>query len=310
MTAVTVGRPLDQAHHPHLDVLTRTILAAVCLAAGFAPLAAHWIPDDAARTLVLLALTTLYVCVALFARTQPSLQQFWELAFALFVFAFVFLLNSTIPGFVATTILRDPPNAGNPFASTIAGTVIVQLVETLLAIVPVIVFIKLSGRDLRSIYVRKGIIGKWLLIAVVFFALFYVFTATIPLRPGSFAERLLPTNGTVTLARFIAFSPALIVISLSNGFEEEFVFRGLLLSRFNWFFNPWTANILQAAIFSFAHLGVTYTPSALVFVVIVVLPLGLVAGYLTRATNSLLTPAIFHGALDMAIYVTFLSYAS
>ena len=39
-------------------------------------------------------------------------------------------------------------------------------------------------------------------------------------------------------------------------------------------------------------------------------PLGLAAGYLMRTTESVLTPAIFHGALDIAIYLVFLSYVS
>jgi membrane protease YdiL (CAAX protease family) len=38
--------------------------------------------------------------------------------------------------------------------------------------------------------------------------------------------------------------------------------------------------------------------------------LGLFAGYLMRTTNSVLVPGIFHGAVDTAIYLAFLTYAT
>jgi membrane protease YdiL (CAAX protease family) len=63
-------------------------------------------------------------------------------------------------------------------------------------------------------------------------------------------------------------------------------------------------------VFAVAHVGVTYTPIGLVFLFVIVFPLGLLAGFLMRATNSVLVPAIFHGALDMATYLPFLTYAS
>ena len=184
------------------------------------------------------------------------------------------------------------------------------MVETLLTVVPVLLFARLAGIDPGVVYVGKGIMGRWLIAAVVFFVVFYLFVATLPLRPDSFAQRLFPLNGALTVERFIALSPALLVVALSNGFEEEFLFRGMMLSSFGGFLGPWSANLLQAALFAGAHLGVTYTPSAIVFVVCIVLPLGLVAGYLTRKTHSVLTPAIFHGALDIAIYLTFLTAVS
>jgi membrane protease YdiL (CAAX protease family) len=63
-------------------------------------------------------------------------------------------------------------------------------------------------------------------------------------------------------------------------------------------------------VFAAAHVGVTYTPNFLLFAVLLIFPLGLFGGYLMRRTNSVITPGIFHGALDMGIYLAFLSYAS
>jgi membrane protease YdiL (CAAX protease family) len=194
-------------------------------------------------------------------------------------------------------------------ASTISGTVILQLLTTLIAIVPVVGLTLVSGKDLRSIYAHTGVAGRWLAFAVVFFVLFYLFLATIPLRPGSFAERMLPTNGTPTFAAFLAITPALVLVSISNSFEEEFLFRGLFLQKYERFFGARLANVVQALIFSVAHGGITYTPVAWLFIVLIVFPLGLAAGYLMRATRGVLVPGLFHGALDMAIYLAFLTYA-
>ena len=310
MSAIAFDDVRVQAQHPRLNVLSQGAVAAACLLAGCLVLAPRWLADDVLKTALGAGLAVAYLAIALFARRNASLRPYWQISFAFFVFAVVQVLNNTLPDFVSTNVLHDAPNSGNPFASTIGGTLVVQLLETLIAVVPILVLMPLAGVDLGSMYVRKGILGKWLLLAVGFFVVFYVFTATIPLRPGSFAERLLPTNGALTVAQFIALSPALIVMSLTNGLEEELLFRGLFLQRYTWLFGAVVANLLQALVFAFAHLGVSYTPSALVFVGLVVFPLGLAAGYLMRATNSILTPLIFHGALDMAIYLTFLTYVS
>lgn len=310
MQALT-AEPSPSAERPFtLDASRRVLIALACLVAGTAPLAARAIGDEVLRIAYGALLTLAYFAFALYVRRQRSaVRNYSELAFAFSIFALVQVLNNWLPAFVSGTVLRDPPIPGNPFASTISGTVVNQLLDTLIAIVPVIGLTWLSRKDLGSIYVRVGSTGRWLAFALVFFVAFYLFIATIPLRPGGVAERMLPTNGPMSLARFFALTPALLVVSLSNGFEEEILFRGLFLTKFDSFLGARVANLIQALIFAIAHVGVSYTPVAALFIILVVFPLGLVAGYLMRATRSVLVPSIFHGALDMAIYLTFLSYA-
>jgi membrane protease YdiL (CAAX protease family) len=72
-------------------------------------------------------------------------------------------------------------------------------------------------------------------------------------------------------------------------------------------FGAGLANVVQAAVFTFAHLGITYTSSTALFLVVAVLPLGLLAGYLMRTTNSIVVPCIVHAALDVPIYLVYLS---
>ena len=297
------------APHQQLNLRSRAILGIVCLAAGIAAFAAPWISNDVAtRTAYGVVLSVVYLAVTLVARRVPSLHPFWELSFAFFILAFSRLLNSAV-GFVGTAVSHDPPNAGDPLASTISGTVVIQLLGTLVAIAPVILSTLVTGRGLGSIYATRGTLGRWFVFAVLFFVIFYVFLATLPLRPDSPAYQLFPTNGPLTVARFVRLTPALLVVSLSNGFEEELLTRGLFLQKYETFFSVRTSNVLQAIVFTTAHVGVTYTQVLLVFLGIAFL-LGLFAGYLMRRTNSVLTPGIFHGALDMGIYVAFLTYAT
>ncbi len=310
MSALALDDLRASAQAPRASALRQGVVALACLVAGCAALAPRWLSDEPLKVGLGLALAAAYLGFALFARRSAWPRQYWEVAFASFTLAVVQVLNNTLPGFVSTVVLHDAPNSGNPFASTIGGTVAIQLLETAIAVVPILVLTRLAGMDLGSLYVRKGIVGKWLLAAVCFFVLFYVFVATIPLRPGSFAEQLLPTHGALTIAEFIAFTPALLLVSLTNALQEELLFRGLFLQRYTWLFGAVVANVLQAAVFAFAHLGVSYTPSAVLFVAVIVFPLGLAGGYLMRATNSIMTPLIFHGALDIAIYLTFLTYAT
>ena len=304
------GQALAGEQRLQLGIGKQATLGVACLCAGVAPLAARWIPDDVLKLSCGSLVAAAYLAFALFARRSTALARFWEISFAFFVLALVQLLNNSVPGFVATYVLHDQANSGNPFASTVSGTIALQLLGTFIAIVPVVGLTKLSGRDLGSIYVRKLVDARWWVFAICAFVAIYVFTATTPLRPGSFAQRLLPTNGTITLDRLLALSPALLVMVVSNGFEEEFLFRGLFLQKYNWFFGAGFSNILQAVVFSAAHVGVGYTPSAVFFIAAVVFPLGLLAGFLMRASNGVIVPAIVHAGLDIPIYLVFLSYAS
>jgi membrane protease YdiL (CAAX protease family) len=240
----------------------------------------------------------------LLARKVASLRPFWELPFAFFIFALVQVLNNSIPLYFGIYILHETPVPGNPLASTVLGTVIMQLLETVIAIVPIIVLTKASGRNLDAIYARAGKRGRWFIFALVAFVIIYI----LALRGAG--SRLFSTHGGLTPPQVLALTPALLVLVISNGFQEEFLFRGLFLLKFTAFFGFFVADLLQASIFTIAHAGVTYTPIILLFLVVIVLPLGLFAGYLMRTTNGVLVPALFHAAADIPIYLAFLSYVS
>jgi membrane protease YdiL (CAAX protease family) len=215
------------------------------------------------------------------------------------------LADRYVPGFLATQVLHSPPVAGNPLASTVSGTVIIELDELLLTVVAVLVVVWISRSSLASIYVRRGRFGGAYLIGIVALIAFYALTF------GALSHsRFMPVHGTFDFGRYLSLTPSLLAAVATNGFLEELMFRGLLMSKLNIAFGPHLATFIQAAIFASWHVGVTYTASALVFIVLFAFPLGLIGGYLTRSSGSIIPASLFHTGADIPIYLGFLSYVS
>jgi membrane protease YdiL (CAAX protease family) len=278
-------------------------LALACVAAAAVTLGARFVPDGAGRIAYSLAVASIFGVLTPLLRSRPSLRRYRELSFAFFVLALVLLLNNSLPGYVRANVLRERTLPGNPQGSTVFGTVVITLVEAAITIVPIVALALASGRTLDSIYARAGSIGIRLALAILAFAAFYAAATALP------HSRLLPA-ANITHARLVALTPALLVVALANGFQEELLFRGLFLRTYGALFGAPAANLLQAAIFAMAHLTTTYTPSAVIFSLVVAFPLGLICGYLMRATRGILAPGIFHAGADIPIYLAFLAVAA
>ena len=302
--------PSRAARASHFDLRERTGLALLCLSAAVIPLAARWIPDLATRITCGVLIAAALLGLGLASAKLTNLRHIRPLVWTLFIFALVQVLNNSIPHYVATYVLGESPTSGNPLASTVSGSVVMQLLETALAIVPILVLARPGGLDLASLYVSTRPVGRWLILAIATSVAIYAFIATIPLRPGSPIQQVLPIGPGLTVTRVLGLTPALLVMALSNGFQEELLFRGLFLQRYAIFFGAGMANVLQSAVFAVAHVDVAYTPMLLLFLVAVVFPLGLLAGYVMRTSNSIFVPAILHGALDILIYLGFLASVS
>lgn len=277
-------------------------LAVLCILAGTAALSYSFIANDLARFLYTAAVAATYFGCTFALRRSPTLGKYWELSSAFFVLAVVGMLNN-LSHYVGTYVLNSPPVPGNPLASSVTASVIVQLVETLVAIVPILVITKAFGFPLGSVYARKGRLRGLFAAAIAVFVVLLIFTAR-------HSSNFIPTNAAGSHSNFIALAPALLVLVISNGFQEEFLFRGLFLQRYSAFFGGPVAMLLSAIVFGIAHLGVTYTPSALLFILVAVFPLGLVTAFLMRRTDGIVTPAVLHAGFDLPIYWAFLTYVS
>lgn len=281
------------------------VLALACLLAGFAPVAVGYVPGGVARFVCGLALTAGLLALGLLLRRSVATRRYWELALAFFGMALFVLADRYVPGFLAARILRSPPVAGNPLASSVAGTVVIELDELLLTVVAVLVVLAVSRRPASSVYVRWGRFGRAYAIGIAALIVFYALSFEALSH-----SRFVPAHGSIDFARFVSLTPALLAAAATNGFLEELMFRGLLMSRLNIAFGPVAATFIQAAIFASWHVGVTYAASTLLFIILFAFPLGLVGGYLTRSSRSIVPSSLFHAGADLPIYLGFLSAVS
>jgi membrane protease YdiL (CAAX protease family) len=89
---------------------------------------------------------------------------------------------------------------------------------------------------------------------------------------------------------------------ISNGFSEEFVMRGALLSHLRGFLRADVALVAQALIFAVLHFGIgdEHGNPILIIANVIALnfPMGLVLGFMALRTRSLLMPSVVHVSLD------------
>jgi len=162
----------------------------------------------------------------------------------------------------------------------------------MLVVIPIVLLTKASGQSMLSIYLTKGKLRLGLVIGAATF-LFFLLTS-VP------ASTLLYGGRNLTFGSIIFWAPWILVFVFSNGLKEELQFRGFFLRKYESFLGTDLSNFLQTIIFTLPHLGETYSPVLLVFLVIVFL-LGLAFGAVIQKTNSLLGSILFHAGTDIPV---------
>jgi membrane protease YdiL (CAAX protease family) len=289
---------------PPLERTNKAPLAALCVVSGVLPFVARWLPNEPLALIWGVTVAAVFGAAALYLGRRPRLLPLSPLFLAFFVLAIVQVLNNSAPKLILAHLLNETATAGNPLASSLWGSIVIQLSETAIAVVPIIVLTMATGGSAGGIYIQKGRIGFWLAAAVVFFIALYLLT----LRTT--ARHFFPMHGAMPIGRYLSLTPALLLMVITNGLQEELLFRALFLRKFISVFGFWTANVIQAIVFTVAHIGISYTPNALLFLVVFVFPLGLFGGYLMRRTDSVLAPVTFHAGADLPIYLSFLSFVT
>src|SRR5579859_2468435 len=289
------------------SLLSRSVLVLFSLAAGFAYRASvSLIPAGIFEDAFLLGLAVLLLAVAVFARRSRSLERYWEIPFAFFVFTIAGFAGdvsiSPLQWWFIHDVLHETPSVNNPLASTILGTVLVQMFGTLSLVLPIILLTKASGSSLKTLFLNQQRSWLWLLVSIIGFLVFFLLAAF------GLSKTFFPNNG-VTFSRFLALTPALLVLVLCNGLREELWFRGLFLKKYGRFLGPFSSNLLAAIIFTSFHVQVQYSRSLPLFLAIALIQ-GLILGYLMQKSESLLAPVIFHAGIDIPIFLVYLSYVS
>lgn len=288
------------------SLISRSVLAVFCLAAGLAyRVSVSLIPTGILEDSFLLGFAVLLLIAAALARKSESLRRYWEIPFAFFIFTLAGFLGdvsiSPLQQWFVHDVLHETPNVHNPLASTVLGTVLAQLFATFSLVLPIILLTMASGNDLSALFINKVKSWRWLVVGIIGFLIFFLLAAF------GLSKSFFPNNG-VTLSRFLALTPALLILVLCNGLREELWFRGLFLKKYGKFLGPLSSNVLAAIVFASFHVQVQYSRSLPIFLAIALIQ-GLVLGYLMQKSRSILVPVIFHAGTDIPIFLVYLSYA-
>ena len=179
------------------------------------------------------------------------------------------------------------------------GFLLDMLVSASIVASVIILFTKISGNSLGSIFLKKGNIKLGIIVG---FIGFFIFALTaIPVAQFMFQGQ------NLNLDKVIAWLPWIIPIVLLNGVREELLYRGLFLKKYEVKLGPKTSNLLQAIIFSLSHsvAGVglnTYTPFIWALVIFT-FALGLAWGYIMQRTDSIIGSVLFHAGTDIPVFI-------
>jgi signal transduction histidine kinase len=155
---------------------------------------------------------------------------------------------------------------------------VAKFCQTLLLVIVILALMPIMGLSWHSAYLKLGRIGVWLPIGLAALIVFPVLAFLLLSSREGVLEKLLP------------LWPSLLLFVLSNGCNEELLFRGLSLQRYEGFLGKGLANILTAIVFTLMHIQVAYAPQMLQFLT-TFLGLSLIWGIQTQKTDSLWGPS-------------------
>ncbi len=176
--------------------------------------------------------------------------------------------------------------------NTPIGYALLKLNECIVIVCVIILFTRMSGSSLGSIYLKKGNLKLGLIIGLI--AFFIAAAGSIPMSTLLFNPR------DLSLTRIIPWLPWLLIFILANATLEELLFRGLFLRKLEPFFGKFISNFLIAFVFTVLHGTVTYTPDQYTFLLIL-FPLALAWGYTMQKTDSVWGSILFHAGMDIPI---------
>ncbi len=267
--------------------LERIILALVFILIGglilivFSPLRPllRPVPDYLGR----IGLTIALLVAALLLRQHEPAKRYWLVVYGLFVLAAVVSLDWIFANYVIQEL--------GIYGNSPTGFALLKLNECAVVVGSVILFTRLSGESMGSIYIQKGRLKLGLTIGLV--AFFLAAAGSVPMSSLFKADAL-------TLERIIPWLPWLLIFVLANATQEELLFRGVFLRKLEPFFGKFLSNLLIAITFTLLHKGVTYTSSELIFLA-VLFPLALAWGYIMQKTDGVWGSILFHAGMDIPI---------
>ena len=238
-------------------------------------------PDDYLGRVGLVALLLLAMAIA---RKSGVKEIYTQILSGLFIMALAVSLD-----WVFGLYLIDAVGVED---NTPMGFALLKLNECVIIVCVIIVFTRLSGQPLRSLYIQKGNLKSGLLIGSIAFLL--AAAGALPAASFMFGGEGLQFS-TIT-----PWIPWILIFIFANATMEELLFRGLFLSKLEPFFGRFMSNFLIALVFTGIHLFATYPTDQYLFIAIL-FPLALTWGYITQRTGALWASILFHAGMDIPI---------
>jgi membrane protease YdiL (CAAX protease family) len=244
--------------------------------------------DGAADLTGRLALGALLLAAALYFRRSPGLRAYWLLPCGFFAALAAISVDYYLG--LSKWIL---PALGIP-AESPAGWAIDKLESSLLGVAVVLLVNWLFGNSLASLYWRRGRLGFGL--AVGLGVMLVVLLTLIPFATFAFKGR------DLTWERMLPWMPWVAMFVLANALNEETLYRGLLLGKYQPLVGVFPANLAAAIPFTLSHAPTAYATDQLPFLLATFL-CALAWGWLMQKTGSLWGSVLFHAAMDIPIVV-------
>jgi uncharacterized protein len=243
--------------------------------------------DDFVGRIVLIGIL---LVLALLARRSARFVRYWQVLFGLFIMALAVSLDLFVARFLVESLGLDD--------KTLSGIALQKLNDGVSVAIVVLLFTRLSGSSLGSIYVQKGDLKSGLWTGFIAFAI--AAAGSIPITGLMFTGR------ASDLATVLNWIPWILICVLSNALNEELLFRGLFLRKLEPFFGGLLSIGLIALVFTALHIGVTY-PQNQKFFIFITFPLALVWGAITHKTQSIWGSVLFHAGTDIPIFLSIFS---
>ncbi|NVM35445.1 MAG: CPBP family intramembrane metalloprotease [Candidatus Lokiarchaeota archaeon] len=237
--------------------------------------------QDIIRIIYFIVVSSLFLIVSILSYRNTQRNEFYPVFFAFFIASLVFYLQM-------------PWTSG----TTIENIVYNILISTLIIVVPIILLTKISKNDISSIFLQKGNIRLGLIIGLATFSIFLI--TALPTSVYLFGGQ------NISFDRLISLFPWILIFVFLNGIREEILFRGLFLKKYDKFLGVDSSNILQAIIFSLAHLSSQFTLFSFIYFALTFF-LGLGFGAVIQKTDSLLGAILFHAGADIPVIIAVFS---
>jgi len=227
---------------------------------------------------------------SLLLRRSDRLRKYWPVIFAFFIASFAQALDYYLSGWLPGLLGLDMESP--------AGIDMDKLESTLLIVLPIVLLTRLSGNSMGSIYLQKGNIKLGLIVGLTVF----IVVAALSIPWAQWQYRV----GDLSLQRVLPWIPWILLFVLANSMNEELLFRGLFLQKLEPFLGAFPANLCMAIPFTMLHIGVDYSQNTLLLLALL-LPLGLLLGYIMQKTRGILASWLIHASVDIAVVLSLFS---